>query len=306
METLRAGSRGEDVELCQAALNYHIGKGKKIQVDGRFGNETQTRVIAFQNFHGLVPDGVIGHNTQAKLFQAITFLGSAAIMKRPSADVRQSVAPSPGFSGLPVGPFPKPFDFSDLKMWPDVKLWPEPPVPANPWPQLILTLPPFPQMPGLPPPPPPPRLVVNTSIVPGSTIFLPPPAITPFDTPSADIFLFKFSVLSREKNLKVDGKVEPMLDDDGHTYKFQGTARAEIDVISSADLKASVYTKIEAEAGVPPPTGGKVTGSSGLKFKFFKGKLELATEFKWLTIDSDKNQITAGPSALKGTLTVFF
>jgi hypothetical protein len=209
METLKAGSRGPDVELCQAALNYHIGKGTKIRVDGQFGSETQTRVIAFQRFHGLVQDGVIGERTRAKLFQAITFLVSAGIMKRPSPPtVGHALSPTPGrFSNLPIGPFPTPLDFSDLRMWPNVKLWPDPPVPANPWPQLVLTLPPFPQMPGLPPPPPPPRLVVNTSVVPGSTIFLPPPVITPFDTPSADIFLFKFSVQSRQKNLKDDVKV---------------------------------------------------------------------------------------------------
>ena len=190
-------------------------------------------------------------------------------------------------------------------MWPNVKLWPDPPVPANPWPQLTLTLPPFPQMPGLPPPPPPPRLVLNTSVVPGSTIQMPPPVFSPFNTPSADIFMLKFSVLSREKNLRVSGSLEPMLDDDGHTFKFQGTAKAEVDVVSSADLKASAYTKIEAEGG-PAALGGKVTGTSGLKFTFLRGKLELATEFKWLVLDSEKNLIIVGPSAFGGKVTVFF
>lgn len=304
METLRAGSRGPDVELCQAALNYHIGKGTKIKVDGQFGTETQTRVMAFQRFHGLVQDGVIGQKTRAKLFQTVTFLFSGAIMKRPSEhEIRRASVSTSRFSNIPIGPFSQPIDWSKLN-WRQVPLWPDPPKPANPWPSLTLTFPPFPRLPGLPPPPPP-RLVLNTPIPPGGTAQLPPPVFDPLHTPSADIFMLRASVLSREKNLKVSGAVEPMLDDDGTTYKFSGNATAEVDVLDFSAIKASAYARIEAEAGLSPASG-KVTGSSGLKFTFLRGKLELSTDVKFLTIDSEKSQIKAGVSAFGVKATVLF
>lgn len=306
MDTLRTGSRGPDVELAQAALNYHVGGGKKIKVDGQFGSGTATRVIGFQQFHGLFVDGVIGEQTRKKLFQVKTFLFSGAILARPSDQaIRSAQNQPPRFPNMPINPFQTPrIDWSKLN-WRQVPLWPTPPIPSTPWPQLTLTLPPFPQAPGLPGPPPPPRLVLNTPVPPGGTVSMPPPVFSPFNTPSAKIFMIKASVLSRDKNLKVVGELEPMLDDDGRTFKFSGLAKAEIDILDFGAIKAAAYAKIEAEAGIAPPTG-KVTGSSGLKFTFLKGVVELATEVKVLKIDSEKGEIKAGVNALMMKATVLF
>jgi len=294
------------VELAQAALNYHIGSGKKITVDGKFGWETFNRVVNFQRFHGIVDDGVIGEQTRKKLFQVKSFLFSGGILKQPTVQaVRSAREQTSRFADMPMNPFPTPqIDWSKLN-WRAVPLFPAPPSPSKPWPQLTLNLPPFPQASGLPGPPAPPRLVLNTQVPPGGSVSLPPPAFTPFNTPSAQIFMLKWSVLARDKNLKLSGEVEPMIDDDGQTYKLNGVARAEVDILDFGAIKASAYAKIEAEAGVAPPSG-KVTGSSGLKFKFFKGALELSTDLKVLKIDSEKGEIKAGPSTFMLKAAVFF
>ena len=52
---LKRGSRGPDVELLQRMLG--------IAADGRFGPATERAVKAFQNKHGLVPDGKVGMYT---------------------------------------------------------------------------------------------------------------------------------------------------------------------------------------------------------------------------------------------------
>ena len=69
--SLRVGSRGEDVRTMQRMLNniarvYPIVPGNLAE-DGIFGPITQASVIAFQNFFGLNPDGVIGSNTWARI-----------------------------------------------------------------------------------------------------------------------------------------------------------------------------------------------------------------------------------------------
>lgn len=58
-ETLRKGSRGEQVRILQILL--------KVGVDGIFGVKTETAVKAFQSSHGLVVDGIVGKLTRAKL-----------------------------------------------------------------------------------------------------------------------------------------------------------------------------------------------------------------------------------------------
>jgi peptidoglycan hydrolase-like protein with peptidoglycan-binding domain len=62
------GSRGKDVAQVQAALNLKLLEPPLLQMDGVFGPETRRRVLAFQRRNGLVPDGVVGPNTWAKLF----------------------------------------------------------------------------------------------------------------------------------------------------------------------------------------------------------------------------------------------
>lgn len=59
--TCRKGARGNITRLIQERLNslgYNCGK-----VDGIFGDGTYVAVIAFQEAHGLTPDGVVGQNT---------------------------------------------------------------------------------------------------------------------------------------------------------------------------------------------------------------------------------------------------
>jgi len=61
METLLLGSRGPNVKLIQSLLNkigYNAGP-----VDGSFGPQTQSAVIAFQRDNGLIPDGIVGPAT---------------------------------------------------------------------------------------------------------------------------------------------------------------------------------------------------------------------------------------------------
>lgn len=62
--TLRLGSRGEDVVALQKAL---LAQGAKLTPDGQFGSITHAAVIAFQQVHGLSPDGVVGAMTWAAL-----------------------------------------------------------------------------------------------------------------------------------------------------------------------------------------------------------------------------------------------
>lgn len=55
MNTLKKGSKGEEVKVLQKALN--------ITVDGDFGTKTETAVKKFQKSKGLVADGIVGKKT---------------------------------------------------------------------------------------------------------------------------------------------------------------------------------------------------------------------------------------------------
>lgn len=59
METLKKGSRGENVKTLQKKLN--------LIADGAFGAITEEAVKAFQKAHGLTPDGIVGAKTWAAL-----------------------------------------------------------------------------------------------------------------------------------------------------------------------------------------------------------------------------------------------
>lgn len=56
---LKYGMRGFDVKMLQQKL--------KITADGVFGNKTKQAVIQFQSTNNLVPDGIVGSKTNAKL-----------------------------------------------------------------------------------------------------------------------------------------------------------------------------------------------------------------------------------------------
>lgn len=55
MQTLKYGSKGEDVKTLQKLLN--------LQVDGIFGKNTEESVKKFQLEHNLLSDGIVGQNT---------------------------------------------------------------------------------------------------------------------------------------------------------------------------------------------------------------------------------------------------
>ena len=63
---LRKGSRGQEVKDLQSRL-YQLGYYTD-EIDGQFGNATETAVIEFQKANGLDPDGMAGSETKAVLF----------------------------------------------------------------------------------------------------------------------------------------------------------------------------------------------------------------------------------------------
>jgi len=62
--TVRYGSRGGDVILCQDSLNQ---KGYPCEIDGIFGSDTEAKTKAFQGASDLVSDGIVGPATWGKL-----------------------------------------------------------------------------------------------------------------------------------------------------------------------------------------------------------------------------------------------
>jgi hypothetical protein len=62
--TIKLGSSGADVKLCQESLNKH---GFSCLVDGDFGPKTEGLVRQFQATEGLLDDGVVGAATWTKL-----------------------------------------------------------------------------------------------------------------------------------------------------------------------------------------------------------------------------------------------
>ena len=66
---LKKGSRGKEVTKLQTALtklNFNPGV-----IDGIFGSKTEEAVINFQKSQQLVPDGIVGEKTWAKLNAAL-------------------------------------------------------------------------------------------------------------------------------------------------------------------------------------------------------------------------------------------
>ena len=58
--TIKRGSTGSDVSLCQQTLTEH---GYLCTADGIFGSNTESQVKAFQNASSLTADGIVGPNT---------------------------------------------------------------------------------------------------------------------------------------------------------------------------------------------------------------------------------------------------
>lgn len=64
MDTLKKGSKGDDVIALQHLLNV---EGYKLTIDGDFGGKTETAVKMFQKAHNLEADGIVGTQTWAAL-----------------------------------------------------------------------------------------------------------------------------------------------------------------------------------------------------------------------------------------------
>ena len=65
MQTLREGSRGEDVTALQQKLQDRgFPPGR---IDGNFGLGTEAAVLAFQQSEGLFADGIVGPGTAVAL-----------------------------------------------------------------------------------------------------------------------------------------------------------------------------------------------------------------------------------------------
>ena len=69
--TLRHGSSGafvEELQIDLLMLGYDIGTA---YADGKFGKGTETAVMAFQQAHGLNPDGVAGKATWTAIYDSL-------------------------------------------------------------------------------------------------------------------------------------------------------------------------------------------------------------------------------------------
>ena len=64
-QSLKKGSKGDEVKKWQRFLNWYIGK-KVLGIDGDFGSVTEKYTKIFQTENGLVSDGVVGVKTVAK------------------------------------------------------------------------------------------------------------------------------------------------------------------------------------------------------------------------------------------------
>jgi hypothetical protein len=73
--TLRLGSFGPEVKQLQEFLNLLPTLLPRLLPDGRFGPKTHGRTMEFQKKSFLIPDGIVGPFTWAKLFELIAQIG---------------------------------------------------------------------------------------------------------------------------------------------------------------------------------------------------------------------------------------
>ena len=66
---LTLGATGQPVRAVQDVLNFQIRRGDQLEVDGKFGPKTESRVREFQTAVGLKVDGKVGPLTSAQLFE---------------------------------------------------------------------------------------------------------------------------------------------------------------------------------------------------------------------------------------------
>lgn len=98
MQTLKFGSKGEDVKKLQSYLN--------LCVDGIFGKMTEESVKQFQKENGLVPDGIVGAKTWDKLEQLF-----GGTLKKSTRTIKEIILHC---SATPEG---KDYDVATIKKW---------------------------------------------------------------------------------------------------------------------------------------------------------------------------------------------
>ena len=82
--TIREGSRGEDVKRLQTLLN---NEGYSLDVDGIFGEKSQSAVRQYQRNQGLDVDGIVGANTWSALSSPAAAQASAPQTPTGQVDV---------------------------------------------------------------------------------------------------------------------------------------------------------------------------------------------------------------------------
>ena len=80
METLKRGSKGEDVKMLQRALSH---AGMDVTVDGDFGAKTEKAVKEFQKSKGLTADGIVGQRTWDALPDSIVKSADPSVVYSP-------------------------------------------------------------------------------------------------------------------------------------------------------------------------------------------------------------------------------
>lgn len=93
MNILRPGQQGPDVERWQLFL---IGQGFNVVADGDFGPKTKAATTAFQQSHGLTPDGVVGRMTLAKAIER----GFGEVLDQEVGEESRNWPPPPAFGPL--------------------------------------------------------------------------------------------------------------------------------------------------------------------------------------------------------------
>jgi hypothetical protein len=100
MAPIRKGWQGDLVVWAQEHL---ISAGYKIGVDGGFGANTRTAVLAFQTAHGLTPDGIIGPET----WQALLRYPPVKIVWGYKSHSRRATVATAGSTAAHITPVPK-------------------------------------------------------------------------------------------------------------------------------------------------------------------------------------------------------
>ncbi|MDX2001085.1 MAG: M15 family metallopeptidase [Chitinophagales bacterium] len=94
MELIKIGATGKDVKAWQ---HFLIGQGFLFgKADGDFGEKTLAATIAFQQAHGLQPDGVVGNKSYGVAMQ----LGFNGTVNRDDTKAGPNWPPKPDFAPL--------------------------------------------------------------------------------------------------------------------------------------------------------------------------------------------------------------